>query len=110
MLDQPSREVLIKVASTSLVKIGFMRWGREVTGALPSGTDISTGIKEQDPKVRLRGAEHIEKFTEHITQLHDGWGGPSRVMYVKRNLLQVWRQPGPDGQERRTLVLVQSFL
>ena len=27
-----------------------MRWGREVTGALPSGTDISKGIREHDPK------------------------------------------------------------
>ena len=34
----------------SLAKIGFMRWGREMTGALPSGTEISKGIREQDPK------------------------------------------------------------
>ena len=27
-----------------------MRRGREVTGALPSGTEFSKGIKEQDPK------------------------------------------------------------
>ena len=33
-----------------MAKIGFRRWGREVTGALPSGTDISNGIKEQEPK------------------------------------------------------------
>ena len=36
--------------STSLAKIEFLRWGREVTGALPVGTEISKGIKEQDPK------------------------------------------------------------
>ena len=40
----------MKVESTSLAKIGFMRRGREVTGALPSGTEFSKGIKEQDPK------------------------------------------------------------
>ena len=40
----------MRVASTSLAKIGFMRWGWEVTGALPSETEISEGIKEQDPK------------------------------------------------------------
>ena len=27
-----------------------MRWGREVTRAFPSGTEISKGIKEQDSK------------------------------------------------------------
>ena len=50
MLDQPSREVLLRVACTSVAKIGFMRWGREVTGALPTGTEILKGIKEEDPK------------------------------------------------------------
>ena len=35
--------------STSLAKIGLMRWGRKVTGALPSETEISKGIKEPDP-------------------------------------------------------------
>ena len=41
MLDQPNREVLLRVASNSLAKIGFVRWGRDVTGALPSGTETS---------------------------------------------------------------------
>ena len=34
-----------KVASTSLAKIGLILSGREVTGALPSGTEISKGIR-----------------------------------------------------------------
>ena len=50
MLDQPSREVLVKGRVHFFGQIEFMRWGREVTGALPSGTEISEGIKEQDPK------------------------------------------------------------
>ena len=39
-----------KVASTSLAKIGLILWGREVTGVLPSGTEISKGTWEQEPK------------------------------------------------------------
>ena len=50
MLNQPSHEVMVEGRSTSLAKIEFMRWGQEVTGALPSGTEISKGIKEQEPK------------------------------------------------------------
>ena len=50
MLDQPSREVLIKGRVHFFGQIGFMRWGREVTGAMPPGTEISKGIKEQDVK------------------------------------------------------------
>ena len=38
------------VTSTSLAKVGFMRWDRKVTGALPSGIEVSKGIKEQEPK------------------------------------------------------------
>ena len=38
------------MASTSLAKIGSMRCGREVTGALPSGTEISKGVREKEPK------------------------------------------------------------
>ena len=39
-----------RVASTSLAKIGLIRWGREVTRALRSGTEISNSIREQEPK------------------------------------------------------------
>ena len=50
MLYQACREVLVQVASTSLDKFRLIRWGREVTGALPSGTEVSKGIQEQGPK------------------------------------------------------------
>ena len=30
-------------------KLGLIRWGREVTGALHCGTEISKGIREQEP-------------------------------------------------------------
>ena len=72
MLDQPNREVLVKGRVHFFGQNRFMRWGREVTGALPSGTEISKGIKEQDPK--------SVKFAEHITQMLDGRGGLARVM------------------------------
>ena len=76
----PAARYWLRVASASFAKIGFMRWGREVTGVLPSETEFSKGIREQDPKVRIRGAEHIGKFSEHITQLLNGRGGPARVL------------------------------
>ena len=56
-----------------------MRWGREVTGELPSGTEISKGIKDQDPK-SVVDVENMGKFAEHTTQLLDGRGGPFRVI------------------------------
>ena len=65
----------LRVASTSFAKFGCMRWGREVTGALPSGTENLEGHHRARPKVRLRGEEHIGKFAGHITQLLDGRGG-----------------------------------
>ena len=46
----PAARYGLRVASTSLAKIGLMQWGREVTGSLPSGTEIVIGIKEHDPK------------------------------------------------------------
>ena len=39
----------LKVTSTSLANIGLIRWSREVSGTLPSGTELSKGIKEQEP-------------------------------------------------------------
>ena len=38
------------VASTSLPKLGLIRSGREVTLVKPSGTEISKGVREQEPK------------------------------------------------------------
>ena len=47
---RPAARYGFKVASTSLAKVGLILWGREVTGALPSGTEISKGIREQEPR------------------------------------------------------------
>ena len=46
----PDARYWLRVASTTSAIIGFMRSDRDVTGALPCGTEISKGIKEQDPK------------------------------------------------------------
>ena len=60
----PAARYWLRVVSTSLAKIGLMRWGRKVTGALPSETEISKGIKEPDPNsvVEVRntsGSSHL---------------------------------------------------
>lgn len=38
------------VASNAFAKTGLMRWDREVTGTVPSGTEISKCIREQESK------------------------------------------------------------
>ena len=50
MLDQPSREVLVKDRFHFFGQNRVYAMGPRVTGALPSGTEISKGIREQDPK------------------------------------------------------------
>ena len=37
----PATKYWLRVESTALAKIEFIRWGRELTGALPYRTDIS---------------------------------------------------------------------
>ena len=46
----PAARCWLRVAFSSLAKIEVMRWGREVTGALASGTEISKGMKEPHTK------------------------------------------------------------
>ena len=46
--------------STSLAKIGLIRCGREVTGALPSGTELSKGIRKQEQN------KNIRKFADDV--------------------------------------------
>ena len=51
MLDQTCSEVLIEGGVHLFGQnIGLMRCGRKVTGSLPSGTEISKGVREQEPK------------------------------------------------------------
>ena len=54
-------------------------WGREVTGALPSGTEISKGIREQEPKYVLG----LEKTSEKLQRTSPSFSIAKRV------------QPGP---------------
>ena len=49
-ISPAARRVLVKDRVHFLGQRGFMRWGRQVTGALPSGTEISKGINSQDSK------------------------------------------------------------
>ena len=44
----PTTRYLFGLASTSVAKIGLIWWGREVTGALPPGTELSKGIRQQE--------------------------------------------------------------
>ena len=59
VLDQTGSQVLIEGGVHLFSQIGLMRCGREVTGALPPGTEISKGIREQEPKSVLE----LEKTT-----------------------------------------------
>ena len=52
---RPAARYWFKVASTSYAKIGLILWGREVTDTLPSGTEISKGIREQEPNPSWTG-------------------------------------------------------
>ena len=49
VLDQTGSEVLIEDGVHLFGRIELMRCGWEVTGALPSGTEISKGSREQEP-------------------------------------------------------------
>ena len=51
VLDQgPAARYWSRTSSAFLASMGFVRYGREVTGALPGGTEILKGIREQEPK------------------------------------------------------------
>ena len=74
---RPAAMYWFKVASTSSTKTGLILWGREVTGALPSGTEISKGIRVQKPKSVLRLEKNVSKIANNITQLFDCERGPA---------------------------------
>ena len=50
VLDQSFSQVLVQGVVDFLGQIGLILWGREVTGVLPSGSEISKGTWEQEPK------------------------------------------------------------
>ena len=49
MLGHTCREVLVQGGVNFLGQNWLMRWGREVTDALPSGAEIAKGIGEKAP-------------------------------------------------------------
>ena len=66
MLDRTDTEILIAGASISSTKTGLVRWGREVTGALPSDTEISKRIREKESESVLDLEKNARKFTENV--------------------------------------------
>ena len=69
---RPAAMYWFKVASTSSAKTGLILWGREVTGALPSGTEISKGIREQEPKSVLDLEKTSAKERHPTVRLREG--------------------------------------
>ena len=92
-----------KVASTHLGKVGSVRCGLDVAGALPLGVEITKGIEEQEPNFRLVLRENARKTSDNTPQLSDGLRGPVRAMKVKTNRSQMKPQTCQDAQERRAL-------
>ena len=67
LLDQTGSEILIESGVHLFVaKIRLMQWGREVTCAVPTGTEILKGIREQQPKIRFGSVKKVQKFTENV--------------------------------------------
>ena len=60
-----------------MTKIGLILLGREVTGELPSGSKISKGIREQEPKSVLDLKKNVSKIAKNITQQFDCERGPA---------------------------------
>ena len=49
-LDEASGQVSVEYGVGLLARMGLMRYGREMTGALSGGTEILNGMREQEPK------------------------------------------------------------
>ena len=62
---RPAGRYWFKVVSNSLAKIGLTRWGRDVTGALTSRTEISKGIREQEPNQYWTWRKRQQNRKEH---------------------------------------------
>ena len=68
------------MASTSLAKIELMRCGREVAGALPSGTEMSKGCRDQEPNSVLELEKTSGNSQRTSPSFLDGRNGPLRDM------------------------------
>ena len=66
MLDRTDTEILIAGASISSTETELVRWGRAVTDALPSDTEISKRIREKESKSVLDLEKNVRKFTENV--------------------------------------------
>ena len=85
----PAARRWLKVASTSLAKIRLIVWGQEVTGAVPSGTEISKGIREQEPNSVLDLDQNVSKSAKNTTQRFDCERGPAWAVKVESNRAQM---------------------
>ena len=96
---RPAARYLFKVASASLAKIGLILWGREVTGALSSRTEISECIREQEPKSVLdleKTSAKSHRTSPSCSMARGLQPGPSRSKETAR------RCDGSRSQTRRS--------
>ena len=71
MLEQACRDVLVQGGVNFLGQIRLIWSVWEVTGAQPSGTEISRGIREQGPNSVLDLEKNVSRIAENIAQLFD---------------------------------------
>ena len=71
MLEQACRDVLVQGGVNFLGQIRLIWSVWEVTGAQPSGTEISKGIREQGPNSVLDLEKNVSRIAENIAQLFD---------------------------------------
>ena len=97
MLNQPSGEVLGKCRVYFFIQYRVYPMG--------PCSDQSAALKNRDfgrhqgaaSRIRLRCGEHVRNVAEHIPQLINGQGVPTRVVYVERDLPQVRWESGPNA-------------
>ena len=71
MLEQACRDVLVQGGVNFLGQIRLIWSVWEVTGAQPSGTEISKGIREKGPNSVLDLEKNVSRIAENIAQLFD---------------------------------------
>ena len=75
---RPAARYSFRIVSIGLTTRGFTRLGREVTGGLPGGTEISNGRREYEPKVSYQ--RHVDKDVSQ--QVYDVWV-PTRTLEIE---------------------------
>lgn len=95
------------MALNSLIKMGLMRRGQEVTGEPPSGSQMPNGIRAKEQ----RGVFNLGKTpAENTIQLFDGQKDPLRAMHIESNRYQMRKQGGLGVYERRALIGSQTLI